>query len=85
MPDSIEIRKPPPETAIARPEESAVIPENLAVMPIRETVLFPARSEDYMHVHRESGFEFIEHKGSFAGGAFDPGEASGSILVFRRL
>ena len=41
MPDSIEIRKPPPETAIARPEESAVIPENLAVMPIREMVLFP--------------------------------------------
>ena len=41
MPDSIKIRKPPPETAIARPEESAVIPENLAVMPIREMVLFP--------------------------------------------
>ncbi len=41
MPDSIKIRKPPPETAIARPEKSAVIPENLPVMPIREMVLFP--------------------------------------------
>jgi len=41
VPDSIEIKKPPPETAIARPEESAVIPENLPVMPIREMVLFP--------------------------------------------
>jgi len=50
-----------------------------------ETVLFPARSEDYIRVHQESGFEFLEHKGSFAGAAFIPGEASGSILVFRRL
>ena len=50
-----------------------------------ETVLFPARSEDYIRVHRESGFEFLEHKGNFAGAAFDPSEASGSILVFRRL
>jgi len=50
-----------------------------------ETVLFPARSGDYIRVHKESGFEFLEHKGSFAGGAFDPGEVSGSILVFRRL
>ena len=41
MPDSIKIKKPPTETAIARPDESAVIPENLPVMPIRETVLFP--------------------------------------------
>ncbi|HUU93768.1 MAG TPA: endopeptidase La [Phycisphaerae bacterium] len=41
MPNSIKIKKPPSETAIARPEESAVVPENLPVMPIRETVLFP--------------------------------------------
>ena len=41
MPDSIEIKKPPRETAVVRPEEPPVIPENLPVMPIRETVLFP--------------------------------------------
>jgi len=41
VPDSIEIKKPPRETAVSRSEQSAVIPENLPVMPIRETVLFP--------------------------------------------
>ncbi len=49
-----------------------------------ETTLFPVRSEDYVGAHRTEGFEFIEHKGSFAGAAFDPDVMSGSILVFRR-
>jgi SAM-dependent methyltransferase len=49
-----------------------------------ETTLFPVRAEDYASTHRTGGFEFIEHKGSFAGAAFDPGIMSGSILVFRR-
>lgn len=49
-----------------------------------ETVLFPARAQDYIRVHQESGFDFIEHKGSFAEAEFDPGKMSGSILVFRR-
>jgi len=41
MSDRIAIKKPPREAAIAGAGESAVIPENLPVMPIRETVLFP--------------------------------------------
>jgi SAM-dependent methyltransferase len=49
-----------------------------------ETTLFPVRSEEYIGAHRTEGFEFIEHKGSFAGAAFDPGVMSGSILIFRR-
>ncbi len=49
-----------------------------------EMTLFPVRAEDYVGAHRGDGFEFIEHKGSFAGAAFDPGVMSGSILVFRR-
>jgi len=49
-----------------------------------ETMLFPVRAEDYAGAHRTGGFEFLEHKGSFAGAAFDPGVMSGSVLVFRR-
>jgi 2-polyprenyl-3-methyl-5-hydroxy-6-metoxy-1,4-benzoquinol methylase len=49
-----------------------------------EMTLFPVRAEVYVGAHRSEGFEFIEHKGSFAGAAFDPGVMSGSILVFRR-
>jgi len=49
-----------------------------------ETTLFPVRAEDYTAAHRTAWFEFLEHKGSFAGAAFDPGVMSGSILVFRR-
>ena len=50
-----------------------------------ETTLFPARGEDHIRVHRESGFEFVAHKGSFAGAEFDPGKMSSSVLVFRRI
>ena len=49
------------------------------------TDLYPARAADYIGVHRESGFEFIEHKGSFSGAEFDPGEMSPSVMVFRRI
>jgi len=49
-----------------------------------ETTLFPVRAEDYTAAHRTAWFEFLEHKGSFAGAAFDPGVMSGSVLVFRR-
>ena len=49
-----------------------------------ETTLFPVRSEDYVGAHAQAGFELLEHKGSFAGAAFDPDIISGSILVFRR-
>jgi hypothetical protein len=50
-----------------------------------ETTLFPARGEDYIRVHRESGFEFVAHKGGFGGAEFDPGTMSPSVLVFRRV
>ena len=49
-----------------------------------ETTLFPMRSDAYVRVHEDSGFEFVSHQGSFAGAPFDPSSMSSSVLVFRR-
>jgi SAM-dependent methyltransferase len=50
-----------------------------------ETTLYPARAADLIRVHRESGFEFIEHRGGFGGEAFDASEMSSNVMVFRRI
>ena len=41
MPDEVKIQKPPAEGQSAKPVEGIAIASNLAVMPVRETVLFP--------------------------------------------
>ena len=47
MPDQVKIQKPPPAGAVRpgggpeRPEETTPLPKNLAVMPLRDAVLFP--------------------------------------------
>jgi ATP-dependent Lon protease len=39
--DEVKIQKPPPEAPAPKPDEGPAIPPSLAIMPIRETVLFP--------------------------------------------
>ncbi|MGC9467732.1 MAG: class I SAM-dependent methyltransferase [Anaerolineae bacterium] len=47
------------------------------------TPLYPLPSAAIVALHRDRGFELLEHLGSYAGTPFDPGEFSANIFVFR--
>ncbi len=48
-----------------------------------EVPLYPMRSEAYIALHAQQGFELVEHVADFQGRAFDPASDTGSIFVWR--
>ncbi len=48
-----------------------------------EVRLFPVRAARYVELHRDAGFEPVEHYADFAKAPFVPSSGAGNVLVFR--
>ena len=50
-----------------------------------ETLLSPQLSHEQIDLHREAGFELVEHFGAFDGTAFEANSSGGLVQVYRRV
>jgi SAM-dependent methyltransferase len=49
-----------------------------------EAQLYPQRASEYLQIHRQVGFELVEHLADYAATPYDPLVRSGNVMVFRK-